>query len=441
MRLQDVLPCLFFYSEYRQVGLRLGWAAMAWRILSVAAIFAYICVWQIFMCKGYQKYADDGQSVVFPEVRGSFHTNLSREDIPEVSDDMFSFYNRAWDAEDPHLFSVTPNGFFLGTNLVITHDQKRSACPDTPSKSTECDPNNADSCPRGMSLLVSTTIDMKQPAIVRDKTGRCVINDEFNQTTCEYFGWCPPVNEEPISLNTAVFNKTRHLVVQIQSTAIFPRYNVSINNNLVEKSRCLYNIDEHEATKYCRNFKVEDIVKLTDRSFDDIAIEGAVIIATVEWSCDLGVWELHGYIWNQETDRQEWIDENCLPTVTFTFLKGGHRNGGWYKIDSYYDHVDKQDRRDMYKTFGLDFQTQVIFKVGKFDLMETLSLLIAGLALIATSELIFFLVFSGFCGLCLPSCCCDTARDLNNTAEEGFCTKSWVEAEDHSTSLRRLKDV
>jgi P2X purinoceptor 4 len=93
-------------------------------------IFRFAIVYK----KGYQEIDNKVNSVVTTKVKGTLFTNLTQTELTElqVSPNFTHLYQRIWDAVD----YVIPasggdqGGFFIITNIVITPNQTRGACPE-----------------------------------------------------------------------------------------------------------------------------------------------------------------------------------------------------------------------------------------------------------------------------------------------------------------------
>ena len=78
---------------------------------------------------------------------------------------------------------------------------------------------------------------------------------------------------------------------------------------------------------------------------------------------------------------------------------------GWFLRDA----VTQKHTRDLYKTYGIWFRFYVTFKVGRFDLLNTLKILLVGFGSVKVCDIIFnFLVEHIFPKTrCFPVLKCD----------------------------------
>ena len=135
------------------------------------------------------------------------------------------------------------------------------------------------------------------------------------------------------------------------------------------------NIDLNRYNKktdpFCPVFNVVDMLRLSDQSIKDIAVYGGVINVDISWTCDL--------------DRD--FMSHCRPEYSFTRLDDPGSKiapGLNYRRADYYG----ENRRTLYKTYGINFVVNVHGEAGKFNLIPTLLNLGAGLALLSITTVI-----------------------------------------------------
>ena len=406
--------------------------------MSLLGIFVYIVVYNIYLKEGYAEFATDGQSVLFKPLRGSMRPNFTNKQLNRVPEDHLHLYNRVWDTADD-LNSYGPTSFFVATNLIITPNQTRGTCPDYPSTSTSCDPADKTSC----SLADYVPLVPPAPPVSGVWTGNCVHYnhsdhrdnpdhwdhdnksdhrsnyDHSKNFTCEYLGWCPPQRDLPPSDKMAIFNESRNFTVQLQNSVYFTKFKLFLDNDKEKCNKVFWNATD-KSTKHSRNFRIEDIVNMAHRrerengreaSFDDLAMEGAVIKIAMKWRCFLGLREdwLKPLGWSEE-----WVKRNCLHTTDAFLLKRG-----FYNTNKYYYPVETKEGgsqyyRNLYKVFGINFKIEVSYHVTKFSLINVVKLLVAGAGLVATSEFLFWLMFSGCGAKCARGWCCSTVHTINS---------------------------
>ena len=399
-------PKLRYYTHSRSVVAELGVCALFSRVVAWLAVFAYIGVYNIWISEGYRDFADDGQSVVFPELKGSLLTNFNRKQLDLVPENHFGLYNRSWDAID-NIYAYGPDSFFVATNVIITPNQIRGACADYPSKFTTCNPNKTTDCLRNQHLL--DTAEHPPSGVF---TGRCVPFSDPNLHTCEYIGWCPPQSQDLPSSSIAVFNDSRHFTVTIHNSVYFPKLNLFITNNQT-KSVGFWK-PENELTQHSRSFVIENLVDNADKhkntrntTFDDVAKKGAVIRVEIEWECFVWFWFL-------VSPSDEWVRTNCLHTTKSFVLERE-----WFRTNAHYHKIEENTwQRMLHKTYGLNFKVEVTYKVSRFSLIKVILLLVAGGSILGACELFFWIIFSG-CWCCDHSGTCgynssSTVRVLNS---------------------------
>ena len=119
------------------------------------------------------------------------------------------------------------------------------------------------------------------------------------------------------------------------------------------------------ATRQCPIFRLGDIVTLAGGNFSQLSIKGGVIGVYITWNCDLD-WD---------------FDDHCLPTYTFRILD----DYGWNFRHAYYH---EENRRTLVKAYGLKFLVVVDGRASKFDLKNTVIVLVTGLGLLGLSTML-----------------------------------------------------
>ncbi len=96
-------------------------------------------------------------------------------------------YERVWDEADYVVPPAENGAFFVTTNVVITPNQTRTACPEENRKEFLCDrllPTEQNPCKPG---LVANMVKGHGT-----QTGRCVASDrQDGADVCEIHSWCP----------------------------------------------------------------------------------------------------------------------------------------------------------------------------------------------------------------------------------------------------------
>ena len=96
-----------------------------------------------------------------------------------------------------------------------------------------------------------------------------------------------------------------------------------------------------------------------------MAIKGGVIGIDIQWNCDLD-WDFMKY---------------CLPKYRFRLLD----STGWnFRFANYHE----ENRRTLIKAYGIKFLINVNGKAGKFDLKNTVILIVTGLGLLGLANVL-----------------------------------------------------
>ena len=104
---------------------------------------------------------------------------------------------------------------------------------------------------------------------------------------------------------------------------------------------------------------------LAGGNFSKLSIKGGVIGVYITWNCDLD-WDFQDY---------------CLPTYSFRILD----TFGWNFRHAYYH---EENRRTLVKAYGLKFLVVVDGRASKFDLKNTVIVLVTGLGLLGLSTML-----------------------------------------------------
>jgi len=333
------------------------------------AIIAYVIGYVLYYNKAYQEF-DNVVSAVSAKVKGIVETKFSDKELANVPEGWKHLYRRIWDVAD---FVVPPtqnNAFFVTTNMIITPNQTMSECSETPDDDggEECE-HDMD-CPAGEVGVMGHGIN----------TGRCVpwqwANDsslphKFN-FTCQIKGWCPVEIGDPMD-NKAVLEDSKHLSVLIKNQIEFPKFgkkrtNILATQNKTYLKNCHYNED---TDPFCPIFTLDTIVTLAGENYSEMSVSGGVISLGIYWDCDLD----HEFL------------THCRPEYNFRRLD--HPSA---KIAPGYNfrHANffGDDRRTLYKVYGINFVVNVWGRAGKFSVIPTLMNLGAGLALLSITTVI-----------------------------------------------------
>jgi len=211
-------------------------------------------------------------------------------------------------------------------------------------------------------------------------TGRCIPWQWSNSSipskwnfTCEIKGWCPVEIGPPMLHKKAVLEESKKFTVLIKNQIEFPKFgkkrtNLLETQNQTYLKRCTY----HEETDpFCPVFRLDSIVKLAGENYSEISLTGGVISIGINWDCDLD----HDFL------------THCRPVYKFRRL-----DNSMAKIAPGYNfrhaHYYNDNKRTLYKAYGINFVVNVWGRAGKFSIIPTLTNLGAGLALLSITTVI-----------------------------------------------------
>ena len=135
------------------------------------------------------------------------------------------------------------------------------------------------------------------------------------------------------------------------------------HRNNMPQGICIYKPDD-PSTHHCPIFRLGDIVERAGGDFIRLAIKGGVIGIGITWNCDLD-WDFEKY---------------CLPEYKFRILD----TYGWNFRHALYH---EENRRTLVKAYGLKFLIVVDGRASKFDLKNTVIVLVTGLGLLGLSTM------------------------------------------------------
>ena len=138
--------------------------------------------------------------------------------------------------------------------------------------------------------------------------------------------------------------------------------------------------------------------------YDKLATKGGVLGIDIEWNCDLD-WDFKKY---------------CLPEYNFRVLDAT----GW---NFRFAHYHEENRRTLIKAYGIKFLINVSGKAGKFDLKNTVILLVTGLGLLGLANVL--------CDFVLLNCSNRFGKDL---AEKKYAEVHKVESSQTAENLKHL---
>lgn len=200
-------------------------------------------------------------------------------------------------------------------------------------------------------------------------TGEC----NLTTRTCNVDAWCPVEdNLLPLGDSRAVLEDADQFTVLIKNQIYFPKFQRQRTNILdSQNSTYLSSCHHSDQDPLCPVFNIGHIVSMTHQNFSEISVKGGVINVDISWQCDLD----HDFM------------KHCKPKYTFSRLddpKSKIAPGLNYRRSEYYS----ENKRTMYKTYGIHFVVNVHGEAGKFSLIPTLLNLGAGLALLSITTII-----------------------------------------------------
>ncbi|ODN02953.1 P2X purinoceptor 4 [Orchesella cincta] len=323
----------------------------------------FAIVWK----KGYQETCPV-TSAVTTKVKGVVYTNLTRQQLG-VPANYSPLYERIWDPTD---YTIPTSGgeygeyggFFITTNVIITPNQTRGQCPeDYKIEGAVCTDDSH--CPMGDSLPVGNGVF----------TGKCVDSTRSANKTCEIFAWCPvELDDPPLHGKKALLEGSKNFTVLIKNVIEFPKFGSKYKRrNILEKSNtsylqsCIYNT---ESDPFCPVFRIGDIVEAAGHNFSQVAKKGAVVEVEISWNCDLDFSFM----------------EYCRPKYSFERMDSPEAliSPGWnFRTAEYHE----ENRRTLFKRYGIKFLVKVSGQAGKFNLVPLLINLGSGLALLGLATI------------------------------------------------------
>lgn len=334
------------------------------------AIIAYIIGYVLYYNKAYQEF-DEVVSAVSSKVKGVVFTDFPDEDLTNVPEAWKYLYRRIWDVTD---FVVPPtqnNAFFVTTNMIITPNQTKGTCSEMPDEEGEGSCEADKDCDEGESTTLGHGVN----------TGRCKPwqwsndpNIPYNWNfTCEIKGWCPVEIGPPMLHKKAVLEESKKFTVLIKNQIEFPKFgkkrtNLLETQNQTYLKRCTY---DEDTDPFCPVFRLESIIDLAGQNYSAIALTGGVISIGINWDCDLD----HDFL------------THCRPVYKFRRLDNPMAKiapGYNFRHANYYN----DNKRTLYKAYGINFVVNVWGRAGKFSIIPTLMNLGAGLALLSITTVI-----------------------------------------------------
>lgn len=302
-------------------------------------------------------------------IPGVAYTNFTDEEMVGVPPEWRYLYRRVWDVTDYVVPATQNNAFFVITNIIITPNQNQSTCPEDPKiAGSTCDPRK-NPCIQGESLPLGHGVN----------TGNCVKARHYEQPqakdvfTCEILAWCPLEYDEQPLKDRALLEASANFTVLIKNQIEFPLYekrrsNILDSSNATYLQSCLY---DEKTDPFCPVFKLGTIVSLANETYENIAVNGAVMSIVIHWDCDLD----HDFM------------SQCVPIYKFRRLDSADAKiapGYNFRFAEYY----KTGKRTLFKAYGILFVLDVQGRAGKFSFIPFFINLGAGLALLGIATII-----------------------------------------------------
>ncbi|XP_069827244.1 P2X purinoceptor 1 isoform X2 [Dendropsophus ebraccatus] len=341
---KEISNFFFEYDTPRMVLVRDKKVGLTFRLIQFG-VLCYIVGWVFLYEKGYQ--AVDGIiSSVSVKMKGIAVTNLSNTGL------------EIWDPSDYVFPPQGDNSFVVMTNFIITPKQQMGLCNELPDAA----PCKTDDDCKAMSTRQTQGI----------LTGKCLpINNETK--SCEVYAWCPVENDYNIP-NPPLLLHAENFTLFIKNSISFPRHKVN-RQNLVESvtskylKTCTYHKDKDPL---CPVFRLGYIVEQTGQKFIDIARKGGTIGIVIDWKCDL-----------------DWPVKYCKPQYFFHALhdENSVSQGFNFRHARHYREND-ENKRILFKVFGIRFDILVNGQGGKFDIIPTMTTIGSGIGIFGVATVV-----------------------------------------------------
>eukprot|EP00794_Sanderia_malayensis_P014286 gene14287-15773_t len=357
-----VVNALLSYDTVKIVTIKnkkVGFLHRLIQLLILGYVIGYAIIWK----KGYQEH-DTALSAVTTKVKGTAAVNFTGFKS-SLYDGMEIF-----DPADYVVPAQENNEFFVMTNMIITPNQSRSACPEDP-KFTKNFCETSANCTAGEPVVNGNGV----------KTGKCVKSDRNpNISVCQIYAWCPvEIDEIPMpghgfKKGVPLLKAAKDFTVLIKNQITFEKFGFS-TRNIINKNQtdylknCHYNAGKDEL---CPIFRLGHIVETAGYNFDELAYKGGIIAIMISWNCNL-----------------DYSSDYCSPKYKFKRIDDPNAPiaGGFnFRFSRYF--VDKgRQHRILYKAYGIKFEVLVKGKAGKFSVVPLFLNLGSGLALLGIATI------------------------------------------------------
>uniref|UniRef100_A0AAY4BP74 P2X purinoceptor n=1 Tax=Denticeps clupeoides TaxID=299321 RepID=A0AAY4BP74_9TELE len=335
----------FTYETTKSVVVKSWSVGIINRIVQLLIIVYFIGLVPVCLCKAYQNIDTGIESAVMTKVKG------------------FGLYNnQVMDVADYVVPTQGASVFCIITKLIVSENQTQSFCMFRP----------AHACFRCSDLLTpasdvqtcSRLLQMFRPAHACVKT------------------WFPSL----LLYFRSPMKEAENFTIFIKNSIRFPMFNVTRGNfpsNIDEKyiKTCKYDPVHNPS---CPIFRVGDILKYTNESFNTIASTGGEIGINVGWVCDL--------------DQSE---EECKPSYSFTRLDDVFQDnkvskGYNFRFAKYFRSPDGTEYRTLHKAFAIRFDILVSGKAGKFNAVPTVINVVAAFTSVGLGTVLCDLILLNF---------------------------------------------
>lgn len=335
-------------------------SAVYWTTMLLVAI--YIVAYTIVGQKGYQETSGVSGSTSI-KVKGTGSIGDVNGPISELL---------PLDAMDLVQPSIEQNSLFVVTARVITPNQTRSMHCEGNRDVPECTVNDTSAC----------TESLHDPFSQGIYTGNCGANGR-----CEMYTWCPMEDDSSPDTINGVGDFTAFVKVDIS----FDTFGVSRHN--------YYHKFGTGPTHGYNLFSVDDMLYEATNgavtSASDVANEGAIILATSTWNCNL--------------DRSE---DRCDPEWNFNRIDGQDPDASFSSGFNYrtvtYDTTEGS--RSLAKLYGIRFVFVIEGTAGKFSFVATSVTFGAGLAYLSIAAIFADVIMLRFLG--------KTSKDIKEKKED-----------------------
>uniref|UniRef100_A0A8C1IK70 P2X purinoceptor n=2 Tax=Cyprinus carpio TaxID=7962 RepID=A0A8C1IK70_CYPCA len=328
-RVPRFITDFFVYETAKSVVVKSWSVGIINRVVQLLIILYFIC-WVFMHEKGHQQRDTGIESAVMSKVKG-----------------LGKFNNRVMDVADYVVPSQGGSSFSVITSMVITANQTQGRCPETDPK-FKC--TTDDEC---MAKLGSNL-----------GNGTCLNNNNETTGWCEIEGWCPAEDD---TVSGKPMKEVENFTIFVKNSIRFPLFNVtrgnfpsSLNQSYIQS--CHYDsVDD----PFCPIFKVGDILRHINQSFDSITDKGGEIGININWKCNLDYNVMY-----------------CNPNYFFTRLDAAFKNsaaskGYNFRFAKYYQSEDGTEHRTLHKAKAIRFEIIVSGNAGKFSTVPFLINLVA----------------------------------------------------------------